>query len=1223
MSKFKASFYSTYRQRDIDELLQTLHVRQKELQLCMTIQLVQASSRINTQVRGQTTPIEIKSNLLSPHDVSTTLVLDWLTNYDYQNRHHELCRVRTPHTGAWFYESEEFKAWSTGASKTGNKARTSNVLWCHGVPGCGKSVLMATAVDHFLSQADNNSSIGVAYFYFDYKTKSTSRDVISSLLKQLCLLRRSIPRTLQQIYEKYREDHISTSSETLKARKGPETGEIFAALLDVASKFDKAYICIDGLDECAPEYRGSVFEIIRRLMKSRCRLLVTSRYETNFDSLFQGKPRKRLEAAFNDVKAYVSLVFSNHPEFRDMVDSEFEDEIAINLSEKAKGLFLFVYLSMQGLLEQTSVSELRAALAEMPTTLYDVYNGILQRIRDQSSSKSKLAMRIFMWLSFCERSLTVQELQQALAVDPVLDADDLDRERIPPARFFEDVCMDLVTIDKDRSHVLLAHASLSQYLTELKESLFPRGPRDIAYSALTYLHYDEFAKGPCDDAESFRVRLQQYSLSPYVAKFWGDHIRSYWMGRVPKGIMTFLSSRSRRDAFVQLMYATESHGGESFRDYPSNMTGLHLAAYFGIEIAASLILRSDEESPAAYFGIESAASPISGSDEEPPAATTRDSWGRTPLHSACERCLSLTIVEQLLEHGTPVDAVDRNGRAAIHLASQVGNVEIVVKLLSAGADPARPDHADKSAFDYAAAESHPKVITELLRQSPSGTFDDGNALVAAATAGHGEIVEMLLDYGIDHQEVEALLKAADLGFEEIVKILLERGTDLNSVDHDTDKTALHFAAAAGRTSMVKLLLANGSNVTSRDIQGRTALFLAAERGDEATLKILTEYGAEIEARNDEGKTALFSCAEKGNAAGVDFLLRRGATVSSWTSSSDSTISSEVQETPLQVAARNGHEAVVRLLLEKNPDFQGSTERSTLSYAVENGRVGVVQLLLEAGFNVDLRDEHHDHRTPLSYAVEKGQIEVANLLIRNGARVNATMHHRRTPLFYAIRGGHLEAVRLLLEHEADVNWLDENNISPLIYAVQHNSHIPVVKVLLDKGADPTLPDGEGRNAAYYALENQHEAMHALLKKRASVQRSSTSDISSSTDPLLSPLAIPTAFYKEFARSKSESRVHHRGPSLFDSPDPYNKPNPFSNPIRGKVTETIPGRDMQPEQIVAVVRQLFPTLDNVDMRLMNDCWSIELPRKLTTDEKQHLVELSRRYSDEQNDKLTGAY
>ena len=106
----------------------------------------------------------------------------------------------------------------------------------------------ATAVDHFLLQADNNSSIGVAYFYFDYKTKSTSRDVISSLLKQLCLLRRSIPRTLQQIYEKYREDHISTSSETLKARKGPETGEIFAALLDVASEFDKAYICIDGKD---------------------------------------------------------------------------------------------------------------------------------------------------------------------------------------------------------------------------------------------------------------------------------------------------------------------------------------------------------------------------------------------------------------------------------------------------------------------------------------------------------------------------------------------------------------------------------------------------------------------------------------------------------------------------------------------------------------------------------------------------------------------------------------------------------------------------------------------------------------------------------------------------------------------------------------------------------------------------------------------------------------
>lgn len=1119
LSRLKSLTYSI-RQRDIERLVQSLHVYQKELQLLMTIQLFQATSRMNSQLRGQTTPIDIpNSGFLSPMDSDERhfLVLDWLTSFDYQSRHHELSRVRAPHTGAWFLESNAFKSW-LGHPSPGSKIRPSNVLWCHGVPGSGKSVLMATAINHVLTEVSRDPTIGLAYFYFDYKTKASSRDIISCLLKQLCAHQRQIPRSLQQLYDRYREDEVSGSWETLKAKKGPETGELFAALLDIASEFKRTLLCIDGLDECAPEYQDSLLEVIRRIMKSKCRLLVSSRDQRIYQDLFQGKPNLHVEAASDDVKAYVGLVLSNHPELRDMVDQQLEIRIAKCLSEKADGLFLFVYLSMQGLLEQTSVSELKNALEEMPANLDDVYNDILQRIRDQSSSKSRLAMRIFMWLSYCEQPLTVAELQHAIAVDPIRDADDIDPDRIPPARFFEDVCMDLVSIDKDRHLVLLAHASLSQYLSNLKQSLFPLGPKDLAYSLLTYLHYAEFATGPCKDSATLKLRLKRYPLAVYVARYWGDHVKEYWQGRVPKGIMEFLSNPLKRAAFVQIMYVSNTQAPESYREFPAEVSGLHLVSYFGVERAAKMILQDDDG---------------------PSCAQMTDSWGRTPLHSASERCRSQKIVEELLAHGSPVDALDKDGRTAVHLAAKSGNVPIVLKLLSKGADPARLDKLGKSAFDYAAAENHPHVISELLHHSPDGIFSEGNALLAAATAGHSGIVELLLDCGIEHQEVEALLMAAKLGFEEIVKILLERGTYLNSRDSDS-MTALHYASAAGRTSMVKLLLANGSNVTARDREGRTALFLAAERGDEATLKVLTEYGAEIEARNDEGKTALFECAEKGNVAGVDFLLRRGATVSS-SSSTESTASGEVQENALQIAAYNGHEAVVRVLLEKYPDFQGTTMRTTLSYAAAGGQVGVALLLLDAGVDVDVQDEGYESRTALTYAVEAGKLDMAKFLLDQGARVNSRSASQRTPLFWAIWGGHVEAIRVLLDYGADVNSLDDSHLSPLLYAVQHG-HALAVKCLLERGADQSIADAEGRNASYYALKNQDDTMQAILQAATSLQRSSTFTTHRDSDPSLAkPAAVArTSAAKEFLRSQSDAGPRSRSSKLFDSSTKVKEP-----------------------------------------------------------------------------------
>ena len=91
-------------------------------------------------------------------------------------------------------------------------------------------------------------------------------------------------------------------------------------------------------------------------------------------------------------------------------------------------------------------------------------------------------------------------------------------------------------------------------------------------------------------------------------------------------------------------------------------------------------------------------------------------------------------------------------------------------------------------------------------------------------------------------------------------------------------------------------------------------------------------------------------------------------------------------TPLSYAAGNGHEAVVKLLLEKGAalETKDNNSRTPLSCAAEKGHEAVVKLLLEKGAELETIDKSYS-RTPLSYAAEKGQEAVVKLLLEKGAK----------------------------------------------------------------------------------------------------------------------------------------------------------------------------------------------------------------------------------------------
>jgi len=89
----------------------------------------------------------------------------------------------------------------------------------------------------------------------------------------------------------------------------------------------------------------------------------------------------------------------------------------------------------------------------------------------------------------------------------------------------------------------------------------------------------------------------------------------------------------------------------------------------------------------------------------------------------------------------------------------------------------------------------------------------------------------------------------------------------------------------------------------------------------------------------------------------------------------------------------------------------------------------------------------------------------------------------TPLHSAAFGGHVEIVKLLLERGADPNAKTDDGLTPLHIAA-FKGHVDVVRVLLEHGANPNAKDNNGQTPLHYAVQEGHvEIVKSLLERGA--------------------------------------------------------------------------------------------------------------------------------------------
>lgn len=128
-------------------------------------------------------------------------------------------------------------------------------------------------------------------------------------------------------------------------------------------------------------------------------------------------------------------------------------------------------------------------------------------------------------------------------------------------------------------------------------------------------------------------------------------------------------------------------------------------------------------------------------------------------------------------------------------------------------------------------------------------------------------------------------------------------------------------------------------------------------------------------------------------------------------------------------------------------------------------------------------------TPLMNALRNDtSVEVVDFLIKNGADINRKGHDGRPPIFWAAYGSGLPVVKHLVELGADTGVLDDSDRSVLGFAAFNQKDPAVLKYLMDDlGMNPNDADDAGRNAALCAAYlNPNLDIVNMLSKLADIK-----------------------------------------------------------------------------------------------------------------------------------------
>ena len=421
----------------------------------------------------------------------------------------------------------------------------------------------------------------------------------------------------------------------------------------------------------------------------------------------------------------------------------------------------------------------------------------------------------------------------------------------------------------------------------------------------------------------------------------------------------------------------------------------------------------------------------------------------------------------------------------------------------------------------------------LIEKGQDVNKDHGEPLRNAAARGNINAMKHLIQFGAEVNMVNAngetpLFLGCKGNHLDVVGVLLNYTANVNT-ETNQKETPLTASIANGNLSTVNLLLSNNPspNLTKENTDGKTALEIAIDNQHSAIAMALVKKSSGLPYKyttnkdiqflknichvGDVGLVSAFLCGETEEVQENDTAgdLRRSVKNKSQrteTKEEDKT-KIEITASILDVVIRAENIPLLELfLISNNVDIKEEILISALRSACMVGSVHIVKMITEYDNGNFWKCVQKNNKSHLYVAIHYENAGVVSFLIGAGCvpgkdcPLSAAIRSKdmltqlleydipttslNIALMAVCRAGHRTAescAKQLLDKSAHVNYQDMKDPDQLtvLTAATLKSSVSLVRLLLEKGADPNIMDNKGRSALFVACDLGHHEIASLL------------------------------------------------------------------------------------------------------------------------------------------------
>jgi ankyrin repeat protein len=935
-----------------------------------------------------------------------------------------------------------------------NKPR--GLFWIKGNPGAGKSVLMKFAA---IAMAHRKyGELVISYFLHGRGTllQKTPLGVYRTLLNSLL---RSFPTYLSELTAQFedREKRFGSYEEGRWTWAEKELQEFLSRVLTKGTKAHPVVIFVDALDEAGKDAARSMLAFFRDMMKvierekGQVKICVSSRHYPTLGP---------------DMCPSISVEERTDQDIRLVIRERLEkvqpaskrQRIEKEILLKAQGGFQWAVLVCNMVIEEndngTKEEILLKRLVTISEALDELYSDILGSVTETERYQT---VKLFQWVLFTARPLSAQELRDALSIDKGMQCN--------------------TEIQK--------HSSWSDTLPE-----FERHVKHLSRGLIEFQTRDVWEQyGPDGEDPDREAQFIHQSVADYLLENFLSHVdRNQSVSQSPVAAGHFQISRSC------LRYLTLDEVQEEAQRRPGKLRIVFQLVPYAVRFLLHHIRKVEEQRIT-----QSDLLSLVQSDRQPNMQRIGSVWRvsdpdsiyaplgwpfveATPLHVLVALGSKSAFEEYLQKDNLQLDGRDAEGNTPLLLAIREDQEDMALALLNRLIEWKLRQN---EGIERSSNATRDRDQERVYHVDVNAENNDGETpLTVALTHNTGEVIHTLLEAGADPkylgQESALIVYAIRNRDEPLFRKIIEKKVNLDGAVHlaltemkNNDDLLTQFILEllqAGANTM-RLSEFDKDNAThSEDESDDEAILLASRSGQAAIVNLLLLHGASATSQNRYGEFPLLVAAEQGHEEIVQILLRaEPAAVEMEDGRGQRALDTAIDEDEIEIA----------MLLIQKGSFQppSAALAKGLSRAIENDMPDLVDIILRKDESlIDI--QFGSNEAPLSFAVENGCEAVVKLLLQAGANLESKDMFNRTPLSCAAYIGHEAVVKLLLEAGANLEANGSGSQTPLSWAA-YNGHEAVVKLLLEAGANLEANGSGSQTPLSWAAYNGHEAVVKLL------------------------------------------------------------------------------------------------------------------------------------------------